>query len=126
MANEAGCARDAAGDDRVGAVHVQAEQVLDPVVGQHVAQFGWNCPGFNCPPHPSRDLTADHIVPVVQGGDEEGELRVLCRSCNPSDRDTRLQPTGASTSRKTLEPQPGFSRNVLQNVQQNDKGPEVF
>lgn len=28
------------------------------------------------------DLTADHIVPLSQGGDPNGALAVRCRSCN--------------------------------------------
>lgn len=40
------------------------------------------CPGFGCPPHLATDLTADHIVPIALGGSPEGELSVLCRSCN--------------------------------------------
>jgi 5-methylcytosine-specific restriction endonuclease McrA len=31
----------------------------------------------------TRDLTADHIVPVSEGG-THGPLRVLCRRCNTS------------------------------------------
>jgi 5-methylcytosine-specific restriction endonuclease McrA len=53
------------------------------LIEQHVAQYGWVCPGYGCEPHESRDLTADHVIPVARGGNEEGgELRVLCRSCN--------------------------------------------
>jgi hypothetical protein len=33
-------------------------------------------------PHPSRNLTADHRLPVAAGGHESGPLDVLCRSCN--------------------------------------------
>jgi len=39
------------------------------------------CPGYGVPAHPSLDLTADHVLPRVDGG-ETGPLRVLCRSCN--------------------------------------------
>ncbi|WP_442864496.1 HNH endonuclease [Blastococcus sp. VKM Ac-2987] len=28
------------------------------------------------------DLTADHVVPLSQGGTNEGPRRVLCRRCN--------------------------------------------
>lgn len=55
------------------------------VVAEHVAAYGWLCPGapdLRHDPHPSRDLTADHIGPVAQGGTEDGPLRVLCRSKN--------------------------------------------
>jgi 5-methylcytosine-specific restriction endonuclease McrA len=36
------------------------------------------CPGFNCAPHMSYDLTADHLVPGTPGS----PLAVLCRRCN--------------------------------------------
>jgi 5-methylcytosine-specific restriction enzyme A len=52
------------------------------LIQEHVRVCGWVCPGYGVPQHPSRDLTADHVVPVAKGGHEEGELRVLCRSCN--------------------------------------------
>ena len=44
--------------------------------------YGNWCPGWAVPPHPSTDLTADHITPVDAGGDEAGPLAVLCRGCN--------------------------------------------
>ena len=52
------------------------------LIREHVARFGWTCPGWQCPPHPSTDLTADHIHPVARGGAEDGAITVLCRSCN--------------------------------------------
>jgi 5-methylcytosine-specific restriction protein A len=65
------------------------------LIAAHVAIHGWTCPGFECQPHPATDLTADHLLP----GNEEGELRVLCRSCNssrgagyPPTRDGRPEP----------------------------------
>lgn len=45
---------------------------------EHVAQHGWTCPGWHTPPHPSTDLTVDHILARTN---TEG-YRVLCRSCN--------------------------------------------
>jgi hypothetical protein len=40
---------------------------------------GWEC--RHCGSH--RDLTVDHITPVVLGGsDEMGNLQTLCKSCN--------------------------------------------
>lgn len=46
------------------------------------AQHGDWCPGDNThPPHPTTDLTADHITPISQGG-AGGPLRVLCRAAN--------------------------------------------
>jgi hypothetical protein len=51
-------------------------------VAQHVAEFGWWCPGWgDQDPHPSTDLTADHVVPVSQGG-LDGPPVVRCRTCN--------------------------------------------
>ena len=44
---------------------------------------GWTCPGWQRDPHPSHDLTADHVTPVAHGG-INGPLRILCRSCNSS------------------------------------------
>lgn len=46
------------------------------------AEHGDWCPGWQRPPHPATDLTADHIVAFAVNGDEAGELTVLCRSCN--------------------------------------------
>lgn len=51
-------------------------------VRAHVEQHGWVCPGWQRDPHPAENLTADHIVPTGLGGEQSGELRVLCRSCN--------------------------------------------
>jgi 5-methylcytosine-specific restriction enzyme A len=52
-------------------------------VAAHRAQFGDLCPGWGRQgPHPSTDLTADHVVAVAAGGDPHGELEVRCRSCN--------------------------------------------
>jgi len=49
-----------------------------------VGQHGWWCPGYQRQGHPSRDLTADHIDPLVASGDpfDEANLQVLCRGCN--------------------------------------------
>jgi 5-methylcytosine-specific restriction enzyme A len=51
-------------------------------VAEWRAQHGDVCPGWGREPHPSSDLTADHVVPVAAGGIESGSLRVLCRRCN--------------------------------------------
>ncbi len=32
----------------------------------------------------TRDLTADHVVPLARGGSNAGPQRVLCRPCNSS------------------------------------------
>src|SRR4029450_2539685 len=52
------------------------------LIAAHVRVHGWTWPGYGCPPHPSGELTADHVLAVARGGSEEGAIRVLCRSCN--------------------------------------------
>lgn len=42
-----------------------------------VAEHGWVCAGYQRDPHPSRDLTVDHVT-----ARDDSELAVLCRSCN--------------------------------------------
>lgn len=51
-------------------------------VGAHRATYGNWCPGYEVEPHRSSDLTADHVISVSAGGDPNGPLQVLCRSCN--------------------------------------------
>lgn len=52
-------------------------------VQAHIGTHGYWCPGWQRPPHPSQDLTADHPHAVARGGDEQAQsLTVLCRSCN--------------------------------------------
>lgn len=42
---------------------------------------GWKCVHFASPD----DLTADHIIPVIQGGRTDPDnLQTLCRPCNSS------------------------------------------
>jgi 5-methylcytosine-specific restriction enzyme A len=52
------------------------------LVQEWIRDFGYVCPGYECPPHYSQDLTADHITPVALGGDVLGPMQVLCRQCN--------------------------------------------
>lgn len=54
------------------------------VVLEHLELYGPVCPGWQREEHWAlpRELTADHVVPVAAGGDQDGALRVLCRSCN--------------------------------------------
>lgn len=66
-------------------------------VAQHRAQHGDWCPGYERPPHPSSDLTADHIIEVAAGGDDHGDLQVLCRSCNSTKAATRYTRTQGVT-----------------------------
>jgi 5-methylcytosine-specific restriction enzyme A len=54
----------------------------ETAVDAWVAEFGYVCPGWRRDPHPSTDLTADHVVPFAATGDEGTELVVICRSCN--------------------------------------------
>lgn len=51
-------------------------------VTAHRDRHGDWCPGFERDPHPSTDLSADHRVEMQAGGAWDGELDVLCRSCN--------------------------------------------
>ncbi|HEX2298333.1 MAG TPA: HNH endonuclease [Pseudonocardiaceae bacterium] len=51
-------------------------------VAEHRALYGDRCPGWRRPEHYATDLTADHVIPVAAGGAEDGQLSVLCRSCN--------------------------------------------
>jgi hypothetical protein len=47
---------------------------------------GYTCPGHHRDPHPAdpqlNPLQADHLVAIADGGDEHGQLGVLCRDCN--------------------------------------------
>jgi 5-methylcytosine-specific restriction endonuclease McrA len=86
------------------------------LVAEHVRLNGWVCPGWNRSPHPSTDLTADHIVPQAKGAAPESAIRVLCRRCNGSRGD-------GSTTKRDYEPRPRFSRQTLTNVQEGDGGP---
>ena len=55
-------------------------------IAAHVARHGRWCPGIGVPPHPSTDLTSDHIDPLALGGAVLGETQVLCRGCNTRKR----------------------------------------
>jgi 5-methylcytosine-specific restriction endonuclease McrA len=83
------------------------------LISTHVARYGWTCPGYGCPAHPSRDLTADHVLPVAAGGSEEGAISVLCRSCNGR-RGARGE---AAQDAYDYRPRPRFSRQSLTNVE---------
>jgi 5-methylcytosine-specific restriction enzyme A len=54
----------------------------EQVVKEWVEAKGYWCPGYGRDGHYSEDLTADHIVPVGNGGDPLGPMTVLCRGCN--------------------------------------------
>lgn len=51
-------------------------------VAAHRARYGNVCPGFQRPPHPANDLTAQHADALVLGGSPDQPLTVLCRACN--------------------------------------------
>jgi len=78
-------------------------------VEQWIAEFGWVCPGWKCPAHAAVDLTADHVAAVGAGGDEDGDLSVLCRQCNSAKRDggrrrrTLPKPSAAPAVRAAAE-----------------------
>jgi 5-methylcytosine-specific restriction protein A len=65
-------------------------------VEEHRQARGNWCPGWQVPPHPSSDLTADHVDAVATGGHPHGPLIVLCRSCNG--RKGSTQPVGGPPS----------------------------
>lgn len=61
--------------------HAEADR-RRAAVQAHVAEFGWRCLGdADHEAHATTDLTADHVVPRVEGG-ENGPLVVRCRSSN--------------------------------------------
>jgi hypothetical protein len=51
---------------------------------QHVARYGWTCPGWGRTPHYATDLTADHPRSLAEGGplNPTDAPPILCRSCN--------------------------------------------
>ncbi len=59
------------------------EKLAKIVIARWVRENGWTCPGIGVPAHESRDLVADHIIPVSAGGLNVIEnYRVVCRACN--------------------------------------------
>ncbi|MET7399160.1 hypothetical protein ABZS66_37330 [Dactylosporangium sp. NPDC005572] len=68
------------------------------------ALVGDYCPGWGVPTHavePGNYLTADHVHAVGAGGDEHGDLAVLCNRCNARKKDRLLRPASSpSTSRR--------------------------
>jgi hypothetical protein len=64
------------------------------VVDAWIKVHGYVCPGWGrVAPHPSFDLTADHVFPLGYGGREDGALAVRCRGCNARRRHTPQWPT---------------------------------
>ena len=73
-------------------IHEPADrQRRKAAVTAHRQQHGDWCPGWQRDPHPATDLTADHIEEISEGGDPDGPLQVLCRSCNAT-KATRKRP----------------------------------
>jgi hypothetical protein len=70
-----------------------------------VAQHGWLCPGWQRPPHPSRDLDVDHVAPRSRAAG----VSVVCRKCNARKRSTMKGASylRVSGSRGRLLPPPG-------------------
>lgn len=68
------------------AVHQSARwrRLSARLVRQWIGEHGPWCPGWHVPRHVSYDLTADHLVPVAEGGApfDERNVSILCRSCN--------------------------------------------
>jgi hypothetical protein len=69
-------------------------------VAAHIATHGNICPGHERTPHPSDDLTTDHLLPRSTHGDN-GPLRVLCRSCNATKGHTEGTPNNANHTQTT-------------------------
>jgi 5-methylcytosine-specific restriction protein A len=61
--------------------HSERQRRAATVRAWRATQGDW-CPGWQREPHQATDLTADHITPIAQGGEQDGELQVLCRPCN--------------------------------------------
>jgi 5-methylcytosine-specific restriction endonuclease McrA len=70
--------------------HVHADprwaRLSKRMVARYVGQYGYVCPGDGPehPAHPTRDLTLDHVVALIDGGApfDPANTRVLCRSRN--------------------------------------------
>jgi 5-methylcytosine-specific restriction protein A len=81
---EPGCSRLTLGarcdEHDLGYTPAERRRMATTVASHRAAHGDW-CPGWECPPHPAADLTADHVVPIAHGG-LGGPLTVLCRSCN--------------------------------------------
>ena len=63
------------------------DQLSRKLRAQWVAEHGWVCPGWDTPPHPSTDLTVDHVT-----ARDPTRLAILCRSCNSRKSATERKP----------------------------------
>jgi hypothetical protein len=78
--------------------HIHADprwtRLSQRVIDRHVGQHGWVCPGDGPehPAHPSRDLTTDHVLALIEGGApfDPANTRVLCRSRNSANGARRV------------------------------------
>ena len=70
------------------AIHTSREwtALSKRMIARHRGQYGDLCPGDGAEhaPHPTMDLTLDHIIPLAEGGAalDPGNTRILCRSAN--------------------------------------------
>jgi len=70
--------------------HVHADprwtRLSKRMIARHVGRYGYVCPGDGPehPAHPTRDLTLDHVLALIDGGApfDPANTRVLCRSRN--------------------------------------------
>ena len=77
------------------------------VIARWVGEHGWTCPGDGVehPAHPveAGTLTADHVVPLADGGApfDRGNVRPLCRSANSAGgaRIVNARRAGGTTAR---------------------------
>lgn len=87
------------------------------------ARHGSWCPGWQCPPHQSDDLTCDHIVPLDAGGtNTRDNVSVLCRVCqgrkgnrqypNPPPQTQRRPTTQDAAARRRRRGQPPPQQQV--------------
>lgn len=62
------------------------DNAREKLISQHVAENGWTCTRCS---RQRRDLQADHIIPIAQGGRNSWQnLQVLCSECNQKKGDT--------------------------------------
>lgn len=95
---------------RIGSGHVvhtdpRWSALSHRMIARHVGQYGYVCPGDGAEhaPHPSRDLTLDHVHALADGGApfDPGNTRVLCRGENSTNgaRLINARRAGRSTPR---------------------------
>lgn len=79
-------------------------------IARHVGQYGYTCPGDGADhaPHPTTDLTLDHIIPLADGGApfDPANTRVLCRSANSAGGARLVNDRRAGRAAPRAEPVP--------------------